>query len=47
MFLQQLVNGRLKQTGARWKGAQVGPFGERGAPADNPEGNDFWYNGLP
>jgi hypothetical protein len=42
--IKQLVNKRLKQTGARWKTAHVGPFVELGALAAGPEWQDFWSN---
>lgn len=41
--IKQLLNRRLKQTGARWKTQRVGPFVELCALADNPaEWQDFW-----
>jgi hypothetical protein len=40
--IKQLLNQRLKQTGARWKTEHVGPFVELGALAAGPEWNDFW-----
>jgi hypothetical protein len=40
--IKQLLNRRLKQTGARWKTAHVGPFVELGALAAGPEWHDFW-----
>ena len=42
--IKQLVNKRLKQTGARWKGEHVGPLVELGALAAGPEWQDFWSN---
>jgi hypothetical protein len=40
--IKQLLNWRLKQTGARWKTEHVGPFVELGALAAGPEWQDFW-----
>ena len=40
--IKQLLNRRLKQTGARWKVEYVGPFVELGALADSPEWHDHW-----
>src|SRR5207248_8545980 len=40
--IKQLVNKRLKQTGARWKVGQVGPLVELGALAAGPEWQAFW-----
>jgi hypothetical protein len=40
--IKQLLNRRLKQTGARWKVKHVGPFVELRALADSPEWNAFW-----
>ena len=40
--IKQLVNRRLKQTGARWKVEHVGPLVELGALAAGPEWQDFW-----
>jgi hypothetical protein len=40
--IKQLLNKRLKQTGARWKVEHVGPFVELGALAAGPEWQDFW-----
>jgi hypothetical protein len=40
--IKQLLNKRLKQTGARWKTEHVGPFVELGALAAGPEWQDFW-----
>lgn len=42
--IKQLLNQRLKQTGARWKVEHVGPFVELGALAAGPEWQDFWAN---
>jgi hypothetical protein len=42
--IKQLVNKRLKRTGARWKVAHVAPFVELCALADSPEWNAFWSN---
>lgn len=40
--IKQLLNKRLKQTGARWKTEHVGPLVELGAMAAGPEWQDFW-----
>jgi hypothetical protein len=40
--IKQLVNKRLKQTGARWKVEHVGPLVELGALAAGPEWQAFW-----
>jgi len=40
--IKQLLNKRLKQTGARWKTAHVGPFVELGALAAGPEWSTVW-----
>jgi hypothetical protein len=40
--VKQLLNNRLKQTGARWKVEHVGPFVELGALAAGPEWKDLW-----
>jgi hypothetical protein len=40
--IKQLLNKRLKQTGARWKVEHVGPFVELGALAAGPEWQAFW-----
>jgi hypothetical protein len=40
--IKQLLNLRLKQTGARWKVEHVGPFVELGAMAAGPEWQAFW-----
>jgi hypothetical protein len=40
--IKQLLNRRLKQTGARWKVKHVGPFVELGALAAGPEWQAFW-----
>jgi hypothetical protein len=42
--IKQLLNKRLKQTGARWKFEHVGPFVEFGALAAGPEWQAFWEN---
>jgi hypothetical protein len=42
--IKQLLNKRLKQTGARWKVEHVGPFVELGALAAGPEWQSFWEN---
>jgi hypothetical protein len=40
--IKQLLNRRLKQTGARWKVEHVGPLVELAALADSPQWNAFW-----
>ena len=40
--IEQLVNRRLKQTGAKWKVANVGPLVELAAPIDAPDWNALW-----
>jgi hypothetical protein len=40
--IKQLLNKRLKQTGARWRVDHVGPFVELGALAASPEWQAFW-----
>jgi hypothetical protein len=40
--IKQLLNRRLKQTGARWEVAHVGPFVELGALASGPEWGAYW-----
>jgi hypothetical protein len=40
--IKQLVNLRMKRTGARWHVAVVGPFVEFVALADGPEWHEFW-----
>jgi hypothetical protein len=40
--IKQLINLRMKQTGARWKMEHVGPFVELRALAVGPEWNAFW-----
>ncbi len=40
--IKQLLNRRLKQTGARWRTEHVRPFVERGALAAGPERQAFW-----
>jgi hypothetical protein len=40
--IKQLLNKRLKQTGARWQTEHVGPFVELGAMAAGPEWQEFW-----
>jgi hypothetical protein len=42
--IKQLLNKRLKQTGARWKVEHVGPFVELGALAAGPEWQAYWEN---
>ncbi|MFO0846639.1 MAG: ISKra4 family transposase [Gemmataceae bacterium] len=40
--IKQLVNLRMKRTGARWRVALVGPFVEFVALADGPEWHEHW-----
>jgi hypothetical protein len=40
--IKQLLNRRLKQTGARWRAGHVGPFVELAALADSPDWNALW-----
>lgn len=40
--IKQLLNNRLKQTGARWKVEHVGPLVELGALATGPEWQTYW-----
>jgi len=40
--IKQLLNKRLKQTGARWRVAHVGPLVELGALAAGPEWQAYW-----
>jgi hypothetical protein len=40
--IKQLLNIRVKQTGARWKFQHVGPFVEFAALAVGPEWQEFW-----
>jgi hypothetical protein len=40
--IKQLLNRRMKQTGARWKEAHVGPFVELGDLANSPEWDAYW-----
>jgi len=40
--IKQLLNKRLKQTGARWRVEHVGPLVELGALAASPEWQAFW-----
>jgi hypothetical protein len=42
--IKQLLNLRMKQTGARWRTEHVGPFVELGALAAGPEWQAFWTN---
>jgi hypothetical protein len=42
--IKQLLNRRLKQTGARWKVEPVGPLVELCALANSPEWNAYWNN---
>lgn len=42
--IKQLVNKRLKRTGARWKVGHVAPFVELCALADSPEWHAYWSN---
>lgn len=40
--IKQMINLRMKQTGARWKLEHVGPFVELRALAAGPEWGDYW-----
>lgn len=40
--VKQLVNRRMKLTGARWRVEHVGPLVELAAVVDTPDGHDFW-----
>lgn len=40
--IKQLLNRRMKQTGARWKLEHVGPFVELGALVDDPQWHAYW-----
>lgn len=40
--IKQLVNRRLRQTGARWRVEHVGPLVELGAMIDTPDWHAFW-----
>jgi hypothetical protein len=40
--IEQLVNLRLKRTGARWRAEHVGPLVERIALADSPDWHPYW-----
>ena len=40
--VKQLVNRRMKLTGARWRVEHVGPLVERAAVVDTPDWHDFW-----
>jgi hypothetical protein len=40
--IKQLVNLRMKRTGARWRLEHVGPFVELQALADGPEWAEHW-----
>ena len=40
--IKQMINLRMKQTGARWKLEHVGPFVELRALAAGPEWNAYW-----
>jgi hypothetical protein len=42
--IKQLLNRRLKQTGARWKMEHVGPLVELHALANGPEWHNYWIN---
>jgi hypothetical protein len=42
--LEQRLNLRIKQTGARWRVEHVGPLVELGALAAGPEWQAFWEN---
>jgi hypothetical protein len=40
--IEQVVNRRLKQTGAKWKVDHVGPLVGLAALVDTPDGNALW-----
>jgi hypothetical protein len=40
--IKQLVNRRLKHTGARWRAEHVGPLVELGAMIDTPDWGEYW-----
>lgn len=40
--VKQLVNRRMKRTGARWRVEHVGPLVELAAVVDTPDWHDFW-----
>jgi hypothetical protein len=40
--VKQLVNPRMKLTGARWRVEHVGPLVELAAVIDTPDWHDFW-----
>ena len=40
--IKQVLNRRLKQTGARWRSDHVGPFVELRALADGPQWDEYW-----
>ncbi len=40
--MKQLVNRRMKLTGARWRVEHGGPLVELAAVVDTPEWHDFW-----
>jgi hypothetical protein len=42
--IKQMINLRMKKTGARWKRAHVGPFVELRALAAGPEWHAFWMS---
>jgi hypothetical protein len=42
--LEQRLNLRIKQTGARWRVEHVAPLVELGALAAGPEWQAFWEN---
>ncbi len=44
--IKQLLNVRMKQTGARWKVEHVAPLVELGALAAGPEWDAFWKQRL-
>lgn len=44
--IKQMINLRMKRTGARWKVEHVGPFVELRALAAGPEWNTFWSPAL-
>jgi hypothetical protein len=43
--VKQLVNRRMKLTGARWRVEHVGPLVELAAVVDTPDWHDFWTAG--
>ena len=41
--IKQLVDRRMKRTGARWRGANVGPFVTSVALADSPAWSEYGF----